>query len=122
MKKILFLEDEQDLADFYTGALQDAGHEVKWANTSEAALKEIEDGFQPDIAFLDQGINGNTTEGQSLLPVFKEKLPKTKVIMLSNNKDLKIKETAMNAGADDFLVKITVTPDELVKYVKGLST
>lgn len=59
--------------------------------------------FQPDLVIMDMhlpGINGNEA-----IKRIKEKLPKTKFIAISTDKDRKIIVDAIRSGAGDYLVK-----------------
>jgi len=116
-KKILLLEDEKALADFYANRLKEAGHEVKVFTTTKNLLG-LCNGFKPDIAFVDHSLAGSEVSGTDAIPTLRECNPNMKIIMLTNYSEFQMKDEAKKAGADDYLLKINTPPEILVSYVK----
>lgn len=121
MKKILLLEDEKTLAEFYKKHLEAKNYKVTLAFTIEEAIKTI-DSLSPDLAIIDHGIDGEEITGLDFIPILKDKHPETIVIMLSNYSHRELREDAANAGANDFLVKLNTSPRVLAQYVENLFT
>lgn len=59
MTTIFVLEDDPDLLELYTQALEFCGYEVSFTNSAESAIHMIhEEGCTPDIAVLDMAMPG----------------------------------------------------------------
>jgi DNA-binding response OmpR family regulator len=103
MKKILVIDDDQDILDVVTIRLQRADYEVIALDSGEKGLKWLEGHF-PDLIFLDLLLPG--IQGEEICRKIKSntRLRKIPVILLTasscNSAELK-KET----GADDCLQK-----------------
>ena len=119
LKELSLLEDEQVLADIYTKNLIFAGFQVKCAKDVEEATIILSD-FYPDLAIIDHGIRGQKENGLNFIPKLKKMYPKCKIIMLSNYSHTELREAALKAGAEDFLVKLDYPPRVLPDYVKNL--
>lgn len=118
-KKILLLEDEMALAKLYCKKLSEAGHEVKLCTETQELLDSYED-FKADAAFLDYTIRGEVKSGMDLIPILKKSNPKIKIAMLSNHSEFNMEKAARNAGAQDYILKINMSPNQLVSYVDRL--
>lgn len=118
-KKILLLEDEVTLANLYYKKLSEAGHVVQLCNDAQELLSSYED-FKPDAAILDNTLKGDIRSGMDLIPVLKKSNPKIKIAMLSNHSEFHMEAAARKAGANDYLLKINMSPKQLVDYVDRL--
>lgn len=86
------------------------------ANEGDAVVKSEQ--LQPDIILLD--LNLGRTSGLDLIPVFKKKIPKAKVIVLTILEDISHRAAAMQRGADAFVYK-TEMGNTLVPVILGLA-
>lgn len=116
--RIIFLEDDQILAKLYVGKLRDAGYQVELCESTDELLKTISD-FKPDLAFLDHALHGEGKSGFDVIEPLKKCNPDIKVVMLSNYSDFQMRETTLEKGAIDYLVKLNTPPAELVHYVQS---
>lgn len=100
-RSILIVEDESDIRRFLRLTLQAEGHTVHEATTLARGL--IESGTRrPDLLILDLGLpDGNGVDLIHALRTWSA-IP---VIVLSARTDETSKITALDAGADDYLVK-----------------
>jgi len=121
MKKILLLEDEKILAEFYKKHLEAKNYEVILRHTIDEATKAIES-INPDLAIIDHGIDGEKITGIDFVPILKNKCKDTIVIMLSNYSHQELREKASSVGVQDFLVKLNTSPRALADYVENLFT
>ena len=99
--RILIVEDEADIRRFVRMALESAGHEVHEAETRERGL--IEAGTRrPDLLVLDLGLPDG--DGIDLIRDLRtwSMMP---IIVLSARSREADKIAALDAGADDYLVK-----------------
>ena len=119
MQKILLLEDEKTMGKLYKKNLEEVGHEVRLVHTVASAKRLIKT-FQPTLAFIDQGIKGQALSGLDFVPILRKLLPQIKIVIFSNYSDFYSKEKAINAGADDYLVKLNNPPNVLIVYIKNL--
>lgn len=118
-KKIILLEDEETLGRIYKKKLEAASYEVHWFRTPDKMEKSAKK-IKADVVLLDHGIHGKEATGISVLPNIRKALPKAKIIVLSNFSQHQLEATALDAGADAYLVKINMPPVALVAYVKKL--
>lgn len=116
-KRVLLVEDDNELASVYMSRFEAEGFETNWAQNGEKALaKTIE--FEPDIILLD--VMMPKVDGFNVLDIL-HNTPETKnikVIMmsaLSADKDIK---KAKDLGVDDYLVKSQVTMADVVSTIK----
>lgn len=115
--KVLIVEDEFDARELYVEILGVNGFDVIGAEDGDKALKALSLG-QYDLVLLD--IVMPIKDGVQTLAELKEdpvKFGTPKVIMLSNiGGDLAI-DKAMELGADGYILKSEVEPEELVKVI-----
>ncbi len=117
--KIIILEDEEVLGKIYCKKLRAGGYEVEWLRTVEETEECIKT-FEPDIVLLDHGIRYHEKAGIDLIPTLREKLPKVKIIMLSNYSHSELQEKAHRAGAHRYLIKINTKPSMLISHIQQL--
>ena len=115
-QKVLIMEDEEVLGKLYQKKLEKAGFETLWLDTINKTEEQLPQ-FMPDIVLLDHSISGEEQSGMDLIPFVRKLLPKSKIVMLSNYSDFHLKEKALEAGADDYLVKIDNPPNIIAKYL-----
>lgn len=114
-KRILLVEDEEDVREITLFRLEQAGYEVITASDGETGL-ELAEKEVPDLIFLDLSLPG--IDGDEVCSKLKsnEKLKRIPVIVFSASADV-VKVTAREIGADDYLVK-PCEPQELVAKAK----
>lgn len=117
-KKILLVEDEQFIADLYAHVLSKSGFEIKHASDGNTGLDMLEaETF--DVLLLDIMLPG--INGLELLKQWKLKHPDSPmiVLMLTNlGQDSVIKE-GFELGANGYLIKSTLTPEQIVQEVNN---
>jgi len=118
-KRVLLVDDEEETRLVFETALKQAGYEVTIAGTGQEALAATQQ-QQFDLILLDQmmpDMSGNET-----LRSIKanQATAETPVAMLTNfGHDEMVKE-ALNSGANDYILKYKVSPDDLAVKVRGL--
>lgn len=120
-KKLLIVEDEQDIRELYSEILRDEGYEVTEAWDGEVGLKTALSG-RFDIILLDVMLP--KIDGLRILKEIKKKpeLSKIPVILLTNlGADAVIKE-AFTLGAEAYVIKSEYTPDQVIKEVNKVFT
>ena len=101
-KKVLVVDDEQDIVDFIERVLIRKGISVVKAANGELAV-EICKKEMPDCVFLDIQMSGK--DGISTLIELKKLNPTLKVIMITGKDNVDLKEKAARAGAMDYITK-----------------
>ena len=115
-KKLLIVEDEQDIRELYSEILRDEGYEVTEAWDGEVGLKTALSG-RFDIILLDVMLP--KVDGLKILKEIKKKpeLSKIPIILLTNlGADAVIKE-AFTLGAEAYVIKSEYTPDQVINEV-----
>jgi DNA-binding response OmpR family regulator len=117
LKKILMVEDDDDLAKVYMMRFKAEGFEVRRVNNGEAALAVATE-YHPDLILLD--VMMPKINGFDVLDILRN-TPDTanlKVIMLTAlGQDIDRKK-AENLGVDGYLVKSEVVLDDIVDNIK----
>src|SRR4030042_6994273 len=102
MKKILIIEDEQDLIRGLKLNLSDEGYEVNWAvNGTEGLRKAVEEA--PDLIILDIILPG--MDGLEVCRKLRQKNIDIPVIMLTAKGGEIDKVVGLEIGADDYMTK-----------------
>lgn len=112
-KRVLIIDDDQDLLEIYGFKFLKEGFEVEKANNGAWGLKKVnEEKF--DLVLLDMAMPAmNGLEMLKAMDKKKKKQGTPKILVLSNTAlDSEIEEMK-KAGADGCYVKIKVTPAEV---------
>ncbi len=116
VKKILLIEDDYFIYQLYTRVLRQAGFEVTSAIDGEAGIQAADNSF--NLILLD--IMLPKIDGINVLKKLKEN-PATKnipVILLTNLGQENIIKMAFSIGAQGYLLKMSVTPYEMIERIK----
>ena len=117
-KKILIVEDDQFLREFYQELLQEEGYTIDVAADGEAGLQKANVGGW-SLILLD--IMMPKKDGLQVLRELKLKPPSSKngpIVVLTNlGQDAVIRE-CFNLGAEGFLIKSALNPDQVLTEIK----
>jgi CheY-like chemotaxis protein len=115
-KVILLAEDDPFLINIFSQKLSVAGFEVVSAEDGEMALEKIIS-CAPDLILLDNFMP--KLNGMEVLRKIKsqEETKNIPVIMFTNANERENVDEAMKLGADDYLVKASFTPQEVLDIV-----
>lgn len=116
-KKILLVEDDDNLANVYLARLEVEGFEVKRVPNGEDALATAID-FKPDLVLLD--VMMPKVSGFDVLDILRN-TPETanlKIVMLTALSQEGDKSRAHQLGADDYLVKSQVVIADVIDRIK----
>jgi PAS domain S-box-containing protein len=102
---VLLVDDERSCYTAIRALLRSSASnlELHWCDTYDAALEALSDGGY-DICLIDYGLHEQHT-GIDLLRQIRTSENRVPVIMLTGRSDHKLDLEAMNAGADDYLIK-----------------
>jgi len=101
-KKVLVVEDEEEIIEFLKNFLRRRKIEVYLAKSGLEALDVFEK-ESPNLVLLDIGIP--QIDGLEVLREIKEKVPQTKVIMVTGRADKKSISKAKKLSADAYINK-----------------
>lgn len=116
-KRILFVEDDEALANVYTVRLQAEGFEVKRVSNGEDALAAAIS-FKPDLVLLD--VMMPKINGFDVLDILRNTpdTAKLKIVMLTALSQETDKKRAQDLGVDDYLVKSQVVISDVIGRIK----
>ena len=100
--RILVVDDEEPVCKTVANALRTDKHTVDTALSAEDALLRAE-AFRYDVVITDLMMPG--LSGMDLLKIASERMPETKVIMITGFPSVKSAVEAMRLGAFDFIPK-----------------
>jgi PAS domain S-box-containing protein len=100
--KIVVIDDEADIREVLTIALQDAGYHVKTAPDGHSGIQLIE-AFSPQIVITDIRMPG--ISGLEVLASVKQKSPETEVIVATAFGEMDLAIRALQLDASDFITK-----------------
>jgi two-component system alkaline phosphatase synthesis response regulator PhoP len=114
-KKVLIVEDNQDIRRMYQTKLTAEGFAVETAGDGDSGY-EIAKRFQPDVVLLD--IMMPEVTGIDFLTYLRHQSKNDciKVIVLTNLGDLAL-EDSLHDIVSDYVVKTDITPSELVARI-----
>ena len=116
--RILFVDDHQDTLDLFELALSQQNYEVVTASSIERALHETQSQHF-DLLILDSHVGDDS--GVDLCRSIRELDQSTPILFCSGRAFEKDRTEALNAGAQDYLVK-PVTISDLYATVKQLTS
>lgn len=117
--KLVIIEDEQQIASLYKSRMEREGFDVQLFHSPEVFIKNINHYFA-NVYLIDQSLGSDSYSGIDLIPMIKSIYPDSKIIILSNYSSFQLKDKAMKAGSDDYLVKIDYSPKKLITYLNNL--
>ncbi len=115
--KILFVEDDNSLAEIYTMRLKAEGFDVSHVENGEDALSEAIK-YRPNLILLDAMMP--KISGFDVLDILRN-TPETAnviIIMLTALSQPKDKERAESLGVDDYLVKSQVVIADVIAKIR----
>jgi DNA-binding response OmpR family regulator len=116
-KRILIVDDEENIRRVTRLTLQAAGYEVGEAADGERGLEIFGDGSSWDAVLLDQRMPG--MDGLGTLRLINERDPNARVIMATAYASIDLAVDAMKLGANDFVRK-PMTPEILRNAVTAV--
>jgi DNA-binding response OmpR family regulator/HPt (histidine-containing phosphotransfer) domain-containing protein len=118
-KKVLFIEDDQELANIYRNKLLLDGFETEVAGDAESGIELLRQ-FQPDAVLLDPILTKKPgveiirrirqEPGRGLLPI----------LVLTNSHLTRMARDVRDAGATQCLSRTDCTPSAIVRTLRGI--
>ncbi len=109
MKRVLVVDDEQDILDLLSELLHRWGFEAETARNGREALEKFKD-QHVDLVVTD--LKMPEMDGLELLRQLREENPRVPVLMLTGYPTIDTAIQAIQEGAYDYLIK-PINPDEL---------
>ncbi|MFO7807330.1 MAG: response regulator [Candidatus Moraniibacteriota bacterium] len=118
-KTVLLVEDDNFISEIYNTKLELEGFKVEVSMDGEEAVKKFKK-INPDVVLLDVYLPKK--DGWEVLEEIKQQeyFDKSKVLMLTNLGEKEQVEKARSFGVEDYFVKASYTPDEVVEKVKDI--
>lgn len=115
-KSVLIIEDDILLVSVLAKNIEKAGYHVESVGNAEEALKRLE-GYRPEIILLDILLPG--LNGFDFLQIVKkdERLNGIPIIILSNFGSKDDIDKGLVMGADAYLIKANVMPEDILKKI-----
>jgi len=114
---IILVEDDAQLGDAIRRALERLAYTISWFRDGNEALAALRD-HDADLVLLDLGLPGK--DGFDVLTEARRQRVTTPVIVMSARDQLDARILALDAGADDYLVK-PFHLDELAARIRSLA-
>ena len=106
---ILVVDDEPDVADLFRQRfrreVRGGTYVMHFANSGEDALKQLDNGIEPQLIVILSDINMPGMDGLTLLGEIKQRLPDIPVMMVTAYGDDERRRRASDLGACEFLAK-----------------
>jgi DNA-binding response OmpR family regulator len=115
--KILIIEDDRFIGEMYTHSLRSAGYEVDWKVDGQTGLAAAVSG-KYDLILLDIMLpekTGNVILHELRTP--ENKLPSTRIIVMTNFEQDETSRSDMETNADAYLIKADITPRRMLEIV-----
>jgi len=116
---ILLVEDDESLYNLYSTEFDLNGHSVAWHKVGSGVIDKIK-AEKPDAVLLDIMLPEKT--GFEILKEVKvdEEIKNIPIIMLTNFGTQENVHEAIEEGAEDFIMKHNVVPEEIVEKVEEI--
>ena len=123
IKSILVVEDDRFIGEMYVRSLKREGYDVDWVVDGHDGLVTVVNKHY-DLMLLD--IMLPEMRGIDILNALRgngeDKIPTTKVIVLTNFDQDTESRMAMQHNVDAYLIKADITPHKLLDIIKQLDT
>jgi DNA-binding response OmpR family regulator len=116
--KILVIEDDRFIGEMYVRSLRSAGYEVDWTTDGSKGLQAASSA-KYDLILLD--IMLPEKMGDAILRELRtpnDKIPNTRIIVMTNFEQDSGSRAAIEAKADAYLIKADITPRHMLEVVK----
>ena len=119
-KKVFIVDDDKFLLDMYSIKFKEGGFDVEVGAGGEEGLQKLRSGLVVDVIMLD--IVMPSVDGFAFLEAIRrEKLGgDPKIVVLSNQGQQEEIDRAMQLGADDYIVKASAIPSEVLAQIKKI--
>lgn len=121
IKSILCIEDDRLIGEMYVRSLRNAGYEVEWVVDGHDGLVTARN-KEYDLILLD--IMLPEMRGTDILKALRDsdtnRIPNTKIIVMTNFEQDDESRVAMEHDVDAYLIKAEITPRKLLEAIEQL--
>lgn len=120
IKTVLLIEDDRFIGEMYARSLQQAGYTVDWVTGGQQGLEAAID-HEYDLILLDLMLPER--QGSEVLANLRggvDKIPNTRIIVLTNYDQDDESRMAMEHKADAYLIKADITPRKLLEIISSM--
>lgn len=121
-KSILITDDDRYNRDFYMELLTDAGYSVETAEDGAQCIEKLEHSPHFDLVLLD--VVMPVKDGMETITYLSShtdiRKKHGKIFMLSALGQESVLENAKKLGADGYIVKTDITPDQFLAKIQGI--
>ncbi len=119
-QRILLVDDDAFLLQMYSMKFKSEGFDVHTSTSALDAVEQLRHGLTPDVIAFD--ITMPVHDGFFLLETIKNEslVPEAKKIALTNQQSEQEKAKAIELGADEYIIKATMIPSEVVNTVRTI--
>ncbi|MEO0254093.1 MAG: ATP-binding protein [candidate division WOR-3 bacterium] len=117
-RKVLILEDEEDIRNILSKLLTSHNFEVFSLSTAREAEKLLEKNIKFDIVLSDHGLPDKS--GMEICEKIKNKIPEAKIILITGYIDAVLKEKTLKEKGFHLIFK-PFTPSEVLDLIKTIS-
>lgn len=123
IRTILIIEDDRFIGEMYVRSLLKSGYSVDWVVNGKEG-REAAIANQYDLVLLDVMLpeQQGTEVLTSLRNGTEDKIPRSRVIILTNFDQDDESRAAMEAKADGYLIKADITPRKLLEIIGQMRT
>ena len=117
LAKILVIEDDRFIGEMYVRSLRSAGYEVDWMTDGNKGLHAALSG-KYNVILLDIMLpekTGNMILHELHTP--NNKVPNTRIVVMTNFEQDETSRSAMEADADAYLIKADITPRRMLEVI-----
>ncbi len=119
IKTVLLIEDDLFIGEMYSRSLSREGYQVDLIKSGEEGLSAALS-KQYDLILLDVMLpERRGTEILKVLRGDKDKVPDSRIIVLTNYEQDEESKLAMQTKADGYLIKADITPRKLLEIIKA---
>ena len=119
IKTILLIEDDLFIGEMYSRSLSREGYQVNLVKDGEQGLAEALKGTY-DLILLDVMLpERKGTEILQALRGEEDKVPNSRIVVLTNYEQDEESKMAMQSKADGYLIKADITPRRLLEIIKS---
>jgi DNA-binding response OmpR family regulator len=119
IKSILLIEDDLFIGEMYSRSLNREGYQVNLVKDGEEGLHEALKGTY-DLILLDVMLpEKKGTEILQALRGGEDKVPSSRIVVLTNFEQDEESKMAMQSKADGYLIKADITPRRLLEIIKS---
>ncbi|HYG84046.1 MAG TPA: response regulator [Verrucomicrobiae bacterium] len=121
IRTVLCIEDDRFIGEMYVRSLRKAGYEVDWVVSGSDAIAAATSKHY-DLLLLD--IMLPEKKGNEILEKLRgkdgDKIPHSRIIVLTNFDQDEESRLAMQSRADAYLIKADITPRKLLEIIETL--